>query len=742
MPKTPNSKGKSPSAIKATARTVSTSARSLRRRAEAFQAAVKHARRKKTEASEQDVAVAVSHLVDERLDAETVLRHAERAGLQVRALQEAIDYASNLVASHESETNVNDPPTPNPKSKKVTSHSPDQKRDSESDDDGGEGDEERVRQSKGSKNKDARSRSSLSAEVGAVSSSNSKGRDAETRVNAEPTASTSKTSRSILRKNSKSPSLDIVPEGDEEEEVQETDSPVRGKTHSTSGKQKSKDSKKSKRYDSPCSRKSEQQKDLDDAELSLLAAENRLELLLAQLEAEKQAIKTYKQNIKIHRDRVSIRSGSSSSRSSSIESEANKDRPKPGRSEKSGKSGKSGNSEKAGKGQGQAKSTKNPKSRIDEWVENSQEETNKNQKGSVIDEISQATASVLRQQMLQFQKQNSSNPSVLEGIKILERRRPSEKFTGEDSKIDFEDHITQFEEAMDVPGLPDSFKLAELKAWFGGVAKVHISRYVRRKDHEVALKEAIEKLREEHGKKTATAEEMIDDILSGKVIESRDAVGINSAVSKLEEAYFLAVETGRDADFNRRSLFKNILNNLFPYLKLKWASEVTKALEKGEACDQFEHFLRFLTRQKRIASEMYKLSTDAENDSKSAKSDKKPVRKDHKVEDGFTKVGKRPRKPRSGERSRPGQKDCSLCDNEKHPLHACKKFAELEIEDRWENCFERGLCLKCLRGGHKVEDCTFVARCRSCSGGHNTLLYGAKNMPEDLKQPVEAERQA
>ena len=144
MPKTPNSKGKSPTAIKATARTVSTSARSLRRRAEAFQAAAKHARRKKTEASEQDVVAAVSNLVDERLDAETVLRHAGRAGLQVRALQEAIEYASNLISSHESEDSKSDPPTPNPRSKKVATPSPEKKRDSESDDDGEDEGEERV----------------------------------------------------------------------------------------------------------------------------------------------------------------------------------------------------------------------------------------------------------------------------------------------------------------------------------------------------------------------------------------------------------------------------------------------------------------------------------------------------------------------------------------------------------------------------------------------------------------------
>ena len=86
--------------------------------------------------------------------------------------------------------------------------------------------------------------------------------------------------------------------------------------------------------------------------------------------------------------------------------------------------------------------------------------------------------------------------------------------------------------------------VAELKEWFEGLARVHISRYLRRDDHEKALEEAIEKLKSEHGSKASTAEEMLEELLKGKPIESKDAVGMNKAISKLEEAFFLAVETG------------------------------------------------------------------------------------------------------------------------------------------------------------------------------------------------------
>ena len=197
--------------------------------------------------------------------------------------------------------------------------------------------------------------------------------------------------------------------------------------------------------------------------------------------------------------------------------------------------------------------------------------------------------------------------SLLEGIKILERRRPAEKFTGEDGKIDFEDHMWQFNKAMNLPGLPASQKLAELPQWFGGLARVQISKFMRREDHEEALEDAVAKLTKEHGNKADSAEEMLEELLKGKALKQNDAVGMDLAVSKLESVYVLAVETDRDGDFNRKSLYKTVVTTLFPHLKVKWGAWLTKAHEQGKTVTKFEDLLNFLTAQKRRAYEVQKL---------------------------------------------------------------------------------------------------------------------------------------
>ena len=62
--------------------------------------------------------------------------------------------------------------------------------------------------------------------------------------------------------------------------------------------------------------------------------------------------------------------------------------------------------------------------------------------------------------------------------------------------------------------------------------------------------------------------------------------------------YFLAVETDRDSDFNRTSLFKRILSNNLPHLKFGWASHIEK---KELRKPTFEDFLVFLSLQRKIA---------------------------------------------------------------------------------------------------------------------------------------------
>ena len=280
--------------------------------------------------------------------------------------------------------------------------------------------------------------------------------------------------------------------------------------------------------------------------------------------------------------------------------------------------------------------------------------------------------------------------------------------------------------------------MAELKEWFGGIARIQISRYFRMDDPEKALKQALEKLKKEHGSKAETADAMMEELLKGGPLAPKDAVAMNKFISETEGVYFLAEETGRSSDFNKKSLFTTILDKKVPHLKWRWASAMGKAEEEGKKLNTFEDFLKFLLVQKRVSSHWQDMDSERakttrnENDRRTGND----VKRQENEADGFTTVRRRPIQARTtattattttgmgGAQGRPAPPyNCRQC-NEKHWLEECPKFLAMTPDERFKYCFERSICTKCLRGTHKVEECRFRAKCYRCAKVHNSWLHG------------------
>ena len=105
--------------------------------------------------------------------------------------------------------------------------------------------------------------------------------------------------------------------------------------------------------------------------------------------------------------------------------------------------------------------------------------------------------------------------------------------------------MARFLKAVNIPGLPAEWKLAEIPEWFSGIARIHVARYMRREDAEVAFKEAVARLKEEYGQKTDSAEDMLAEALSKGIIDEECAESMNMFVALVISAFTLAQETGR-----------------------------------------------------------------------------------------------------------------------------------------------------------------------------------------------------
>ena len=281
------------------------------------------------------------------------------------------------------------------------------------------------------------------------------------------------------------------------------------------------------------------------------------------------------------------------------------------------------------------------KERISKWIDGTKKKKREEDDvRSMIESLSATTAAILRHHAVggKEEKKEANRPSMLEAIKIVERHRPKQKFTGADRSIDFEDHVRQFRKAVDVPGLPASYKLAELTEWFDGLARMQIRRFLRRDDHQVALEEALEKLQLEHGARMTSAEEMLEDLLTGGKLEYSDAIGLSQLVSGIEEKFALAEETGRDAEFGRAHVWKLILDKKVPHLRAKWAVELGKAKKRKEREVRFETFIEFLNDQKINAMEWWSLKgVEERGENKGTEVNQKQGGKEEKGNEGKKK---------------------------------------------------------------------------------------------------------
>ena len=67
--------------------------------------------------------------------------------------------------------------------------------------------------------------------------------------------------------------------------------------------------------------------------------------------------------------------------------------------------------------------------------------------------------------------------------------------------------------------------------------------------------------------------------------------------------------------------------------------------------------------------------------------------------------------------------DCTLCKPEKHPLHACPKWASYNVTQRLAHIAAKGLCSNCLNGGHATSVCKSTYRCRDCGQPHHSTIH-------------------
>ena len=180
-------------------------------------------------------------------------------------------------------------------------------------------------------------------------------------------------------------------------------------------------------------------------------------------------------------------------------------------------------------------------------------------------------------------------------------QRPKKPFSGKGNDIDFEQYLRKFEAAIQMPGLTAALKLSEAKFWFINTAGIKVSRFLLRENKEEALEELIAMLKMDYGKRRTTPDEMLEDLMGGDKIPQKDLDAVEEFVAKLESVYYLALDTGRSDQFDKKTLFEGILANKLPQFKHKWIVRWSRKEQANGPLIFFIDFIDYLKTAVRIA---------------------------------------------------------------------------------------------------------------------------------------------
>src|SRR5277367_5823106 len=158
-------------------------------------------------------------------------------------------------------------------------------------------------------------------------------------------------------------------------------------------------------------------------------------------------------------------------------------------------------------------------------------------------------------------------------------------------------------------------------------------------------------------------------------------------------------------------LLSDLTDKLTPYLRFMWGHVLAKWNQRGD----LNKFAEWLNRQAN-AIILVERSIPIKVDSKPKEKVKSPVNKRRSSTTVLTVSGSKKSSPYDR---------CKACKRTGHELEKCRKFLDLDVDEKWELVIGSKLCFVCLKPNHRVPNCEDREECGEdgCTSLHHKLLH-------------------
>ena len=282
----------------------------------------------------------------------------------------------------------------------------------------------------------------------------------------------------------------------------------------------------------------------------------------------------------------------------------------------------------------------------------------------------------------------------------------------------FNDWKVSFQTLVDRKNIPAEEKIYYLRKYVGGSAKRAIESYFLL-GTEPAYYAAWDILEERYGNPFLIAKAFREKLDAWPKISSKGSMELQELADFLRcceaaMSQIRGLEILNDCNENQK-----ILSKLPDWVTSRWNRKVIEAEEDTHMFPSFSQFVKFLTREAKIAcspiTSLHALKPSERIPDKCVKSGGPGAKVLATTSDEKAVVT-----------------SCVFCEKAGHSLQRCYKFMQGTILERIKFVQENKLCFGCLKFGHRSRDCRERDSCDTCERRHPTCLHDDRTKEERM----------
>ena len=296
------------------------------------------------------------------------------------------------------------------------------------------------------------------------------------------------------------------------------------------------------------------------------------------------------------------------------------------------------------------------------------------------------------------------------------RPKTEEEKYGDDGSTKYQAFKNKFRSVTNVKGINQLDVLNEISNWMKGTPKVLAEGFQGAKNPKSAMKKLWRELDQFYNLSELTAEERIKPSLAKGKIGKEDVDAHLMLMAELK-AIQRAAKADKMADqLDRGDIVREVINGKVPFISDDFYRREARMKRKRPAFRMnFDDVIDAISERAAI------LKAQGKTSKSQAVSTAKVAAAKTTGQQNYSGVVKN--SPPKQQQELPTKPVCKLC-NFQHKTEDCNRWSQMTIEKRQEELRKRGLCFKCLTGGHISRWCpNDQPECKVCKKNHQSILH-------------------